>query len=126
MFGALAHGLPSLALPESADNFTNATLLAEAGAAQVLMPRELTGAAVRSSLRTVLGAVTYRQRAPRLADETAAMPSPADVAASQRAQHARPFGPSSTLSDLWDGYEGARRRRIMSPGDASAWKWAIR
>jgi UDP:flavonoid glycosyltransferase YjiC (YdhE family) len=84
MFGALAHGLPSLSLPQSADNFTNADLLAKAGAARTLMPGEVTGAAVRSGLRTVLDTGTYRERAHQLADEIAAMPSPEDVAAKLR------------------------------------------
>ena len=43
MFGVLAHGLPSVALPQSADNFVNANLLAGAGAARTLMPGEVTG-----------------------------------------------------------------------------------
>ncbi len=80
MFGALAHGLPSLALPKSADNFVNATLLAKAGAAQNLMPGEVTEACVRSGLRSVLDDAGYRQRAQLLADEIDAMPSPHEVA----------------------------------------------
>ena len=46
MFGVLAHGLPSVALPQSADNFINANLLTGAGAANTLMPGEVTGAAI--------------------------------------------------------------------------------
>jgi UDP:flavonoid glycosyltransferase YjiC (YdhE family) len=84
MFGVLAHGLPSVALPQSADNFTNANLLAGAGAAHTLMPGEVTGPAVRAALRTVLGTGTYRQRARELAEEIAAMPSAEDVAAGLR------------------------------------------
>jgi UDP:flavonoid glycosyltransferase YjiC (YdhE family) len=84
MFGVLAHGLPSVALPQSADNFINANLLAKAGAAYTLMPREVTGPAVRDTLRTVLGTGSYRQRARELADEIAAMPSTDDVAAALR------------------------------------------
>ena len=84
MLGVLAHGLPSVALPQSADNFINANLLAGAGAANTLMPGEVTGAAVRAALRTVLGTGTYRQRARTLAEEIAAMPSADDVAAELR------------------------------------------
>jgi MGT family glycosyltransferase len=84
MFGVLAHGLPSVALPQSADNFINANLLAEAGAAHTLMPGEVTGPAVRDALRTVLGTGSYRQRARELAEEIAAMPSTDDVAAALR------------------------------------------
>jgi UDP:flavonoid glycosyltransferase YjiC (YdhE family) len=81
MFGVLAHGLPSLALPQSADNFINANLLARAGAAQNLMPGEVTDSTVRSGLRSVLDDAGYRQRAKVLADEIRAMPSPGEVAA---------------------------------------------
>jgi UDP:flavonoid glycosyltransferase YjiC (YdhE family) len=81
MFGALAHGLPSVALPQSADNFTIANLLEKAGVAHTLMPAEVAGAAKRSGLRTVLDVAAYRQRACQLAGEIAAMPSPGDVAA---------------------------------------------
>lgn len=51
-----------------------------AGVAHTLMPAEVTGAAIRSGLRTVLAVITYRQRACQLVDEIAAMPSPGDVA----------------------------------------------
>ena len=64
-FGALADGLPSLALPQSADNFVIATRLAEAGAAHKLMPGEVTTAAVLAGLRSVLGTSNYRGRRPR-------------------------------------------------------------
>jgi hypothetical protein len=84
MLGVLAHGLPSVALPQSADNFINANLLAGAGAANTLMPGEVTGAAIRAALGTVLGTGTYRRAARKLADEIAAMPSADDVAAELR------------------------------------------
>jgi len=80
MFGVLAHGLPSVVLPQSADNFINAALLARAGTAQKLMPGELTSASVRSSVRLVLDDDSHRQRAQLLADEINAMPSPREVA----------------------------------------------
>jgi UDP:flavonoid glycosyltransferase YjiC (YdhE family) len=81
MFGVLAHGLASVTLPQSADNFVNADLLARAGAARTLMPGQVTGAAVRDAVRTVLDSASYRHRAGQLADEIAAMPSADDVAA---------------------------------------------
>jgi len=82
MFGVLAHGLPSLALPQSADNFKIADCLAAAGLSRTLMPGEVTAASVRAGLRAVLDDAGYRLRAQRLADEIAAMPSPDAVAAS--------------------------------------------
>jgi len=84
MFGLLAHGLPSVALPQSADNFTVAELIAEAGVARRLLPGEVTADAVRSHLRTVLGDASYATRARQVAEEIAAMPSPQDVAAALR------------------------------------------
>ena len=85
-FGALAHGLPSLVLPQSADNFTISGRLAEAGVAQVLMPGEVTAPALRAGLRSVLEVPIHRQRAHELAEEMALMPSPEDVAAKFRAR----------------------------------------
>ncbi len=38
MFGVLSHGLPSVALPQGADNFDNGTMMADAGTAILLMP----------------------------------------------------------------------------------------
>ncbi|HET6816707.1 MAG TPA: glycosyltransferase [Mycobacteriales bacterium] len=80
-FGVLAHGLPSVALPQSADNFTIADRLAAAGAAQALSPAEVTADGVRTALRTVLETGSYRAAARGLAAEIAAMPSPAETAA---------------------------------------------
>lgn len=85
-FGVLAHGLPSLALPQSADNFVIATRLVGAGVAHRLLPGEVTTAAVLAGLRSVLGASHYRQRARELAGEIAAMPSQDEVAARLRAK----------------------------------------
>jgi UDP:flavonoid glycosyltransferase YjiC (YdhE family) len=82
--GVLAHGLPSVALPQSADNFTIADQLAQAGVARTLMPGEVTASAIASGLRSVLDDVSYRQRAQQLAEEIASMPSPDDVAARLR------------------------------------------
>ena len=82
---ALAHGLPSLALPQSADNFVIAARLAEAGVAHRLMPGEVTTSAVLAGLRSVLGTSNYREHARELASEIAAMPSHDKVAATLKA-----------------------------------------
>jgi UDP:flavonoid glycosyltransferase YjiC (YdhE family) len=84
-FGVLAHGLPSLALPQSADNFVIAARLAQAGVACRLLPGEVTTAAVLAGLRSVVADPGYRQRAQELAAEIAAMPSHDEVAARLRA-----------------------------------------
>lgn len=85
MFGALAHALPQLALPQAADNFVNAALLRDAGVARVLMPDEVTSDAVRGAVEDLLRDTATRSTARTIADEITAMPSAADVAARLRA-----------------------------------------
>ncbi len=80
-FGVLAHGLPAVALPQSADNFVITQRLAAAGAARTLMPGQVTGEAVRSGVRAVLEDAGYRRSARLLAEEIAGMPAPEQVAA---------------------------------------------
>ena len=77
--GALAHGLPQLLLPQGADQFENASACQSAGAARVLMPDQLTPAAVRAEVVALLGAISYVERAREIAAEIAAMPSADDV-----------------------------------------------
>jgi UDP:flavonoid glycosyltransferase YjiC (YdhE family) len=84
-FGVLAHGLPSVALPQSADNFVIADRLAAAGAARVVMPDSVTEDAIRAAVRDVLDADRYRSRAQQLAAEIATMPSAQEVATLLRA-----------------------------------------
>jgi UDP:flavonoid glycosyltransferase YjiC (YdhE family) len=81
-FGVLAHGLPTVALPQSADNFAIGDRLAASGAARVLRPGEVTSDAVLAAVRTVLANNAYRDAARRIAMEIAAMPPPEDVAQS--------------------------------------------
>jgi hypothetical protein len=83
-FGVLAHALPAVVLPQSADNFAIAARLQAAGVAVTLMPHELHAASLRAAVRTVLEDPSYRAGAARLAAEVAAMPSPAGVAATLR------------------------------------------
>ena len=80
-FGVLAHSLPSLVLPQSADNFEIAGRLAGVGASEVLMPGQTTPDAVRSGLGAVLADPGYAGQARLLARQIAAMPSPSEVAA---------------------------------------------
>ncbi len=81
-FGVLAHGLPSVALPQAADNFTIGDRLAGAGAAAVLPPAQVSPTTVRDALHAVLSEASYAESARQLAAEIAAMPGPAEVAAS--------------------------------------------
>lgn len=80
MLGALAHGIPLLAVPHAADQFDNAAAVAAAGAGRVVMPDELTESAVRDAAHALLADPSYRDAARVIAAEIAAMPSAADVA----------------------------------------------
>ena len=80
MLAALAHALPSLFVPQGADQFDNAARCAELGVGIVLMPGDITVGAVRDAVATLLEAPSYRARARALAAEIASMPDPGDVA----------------------------------------------
>lgn len=84
-FGALAHGLPQVVLPQGADNFSNAALLEASGASRTLLPGDVAPGAVREAVREVLDNPRHRAAAVALAAEIEAMPSPDAVAASLRA-----------------------------------------
>jgi UDP:flavonoid glycosyltransferase YjiC (YdhE family) len=79
MLGALAHGVPMLAVPHAADQFENATAAAAAGAARVVLPDELSEPAVRDAAGALLDDASYRDAAQDIAAEIAAMPSAAEV-----------------------------------------------
>lgn len=88
MFGAIAHGLPQVAIPQGADNFSNAVALERAGIAISLQPGEVTSESLRAAVHKVLDDPAYRSAAGRAAAEIAAMPGPADVAAELRRRFA--------------------------------------
>jgi hypothetical protein len=85
MLGALAHGLPQIALPQAADNFINAELLARSGAATVLMPGEVSADTLRAAVHAALTQPSYRDAAATIATELASLPSPHATAAALRA-----------------------------------------
>jgi UDP:flavonoid glycosyltransferase YjiC (YdhE family) len=77
---ALAVGLPLVLVPQGADQFDNARACEHAGVARTLMPDEVTPAAVREAVSTVLrGDSSQRTVARALAAEVAAMPSAVEV-----------------------------------------------
>jgi len=87
---ALAHSLPMLILPQAADQFENALVCQEIGAAIVLMPGELSPDSVHSAVTALLDDPTYTENARRVSAEIAMMQSPAAVVASLANQlHAR-------------------------------------
>jgi UDP:flavonoid glycosyltransferase YjiC (YdhE family) len=77
-FGCLAAGVPQLVLPQGADQFLNAAMVAGAGAGEQLLPGTAEPDAVRDAAGRLLGG-TARDATRRLAAEIAAMPPPADV-----------------------------------------------
>jgi UDP:flavonoid glycosyltransferase YjiC (YdhE family) len=79
MLGALSHGLPQLVMPHGADQFLNAQALLATGAGRRLLPEEITPEEVAAGVRALLGEPGYREAARRLADEIAAMPTPAET-----------------------------------------------
>jgi MGT family glycosyltransferase len=80
-FGILAHGLPSVVVPQSADNFTISARLAAAGAARELLPHEVSRESVVAAVNAVLEGTGVRAAAQQLAAEIAQMPGPGQVAA---------------------------------------------
>ena len=81
MFGALAHALPQLLLPQGADQFANADACRDAGAAVALTPDEVTAEAVGMAVRRLLVSPSFWANASRIRREMTAMPAPADVLA---------------------------------------------
>jgi MGT family glycosyltransferase len=76
---ALAYGLPILFVPQAADQFENAAQVHALGAGVRLMPDELTVAAARSALKSLLSESSFRAEAQKVAAEIAAMPDPSAV-----------------------------------------------
>jgi UDP:flavonoid glycosyltransferase YjiC (YdhE family) len=79
--GAFGAALPQLLLPQGADQFTNAEAVVAAGVGDRLLGAEVTAEAVAEKARHLLTDTAVRDAARTLADEVAAMPSPAEVAA---------------------------------------------
>lgn len=77
----LAHGLPLLVLPQSANQFHQAEACADAGVARVLQPAAVTAAAVRDGVRALLADEHHAERCRAVQAELAAMPAPGDVVA---------------------------------------------
>jgi UDP:flavonoid glycosyltransferase YjiC (YdhE family) len=75
MLGALAYGVPQVALPRGTDQPQNAALLARAGAGVVVAPDEFAVDTIRAAVSRVTGDPAYRSAAERVRDEIAAMPS---------------------------------------------------
>lgn len=81
LLSALSHGIPTLALPQGADQFRNAERLAATGAGRMLMPPQVDVDSVRREARSLLSDDRYANNSARLREEIRAMPSPSEVAA---------------------------------------------
>jgi len=84
-FGALAHGIPQVIVPQGADNYDNAAMCERAGMAVVLRPDEFSARSVAEGVSAVLRDPRFLQAALLTADEIATMADPAEVAGMVRA-----------------------------------------
>ena len=84
MFGALAHGVPQVILPQGADNFEHAAMCETAGVGVSLPPDRLNGEALVAGVRHVLADASVAAASNRCAAEIAAMPDASQIAASLR------------------------------------------
>jgi len=81
MFGAMAHALPQLMLPQGADQFRNAEAGVRTGAALALEPPAATAAAIGDAVSRLLKEASFMSAAQRLRDQIAAMPNADDAIA---------------------------------------------
>jgi MGT family glycosyltransferase len=85
MFGALAHGVPQVIVPQGADNYEHAAICERAGTASVVRPDDFTPQRLATAVRTVLHTPDYAVAGRRCAEDIAAMPDPVQVARALRA-----------------------------------------
>jgi L-demethylnoviosyl transferase len=77
----VASGVPQLVIPQATDQFGTAERLSARGVALRLSPEQISSASVRQAVLELLRTPSYRENARSLAEELAALPSPAQVAA---------------------------------------------
>jgi len=90
MFGAMAHGLPQVVLPQGADNYINADAVVAAGLGLALRPDAMNADSVRDAVTSVLSDATFAKTAGVIADQVAAMPSPVEFVANLKTATVRP------------------------------------
>ncbi|QQQ73603.1 glycosyltransferase family 1 protein [Saccharothrix sp. 6-C] len=78
--GTFGVGVPQLVLPQGADQFSNAAVVAAAGLGDQLLGADVTAEAIAAKARHLLADEAVLGAARAIADEVAAMPSPHDVA----------------------------------------------
>ena len=77
--GALAHGVPLVLLPQSADQFYNASRAVPADVAISLTPEEATVDAIKFAMARILDEPGFAEAARRAARQLATMPGPNEV-----------------------------------------------
>jgi MGT family glycosyltransferase len=83
-FGALAHGVPQVILPQGADNYEHAAMCEGAGTAITLRPEMLTPTNLAAAVRAVIDDKAYTAASRRCAKEITAMPDATSVATALR------------------------------------------
>ncbi|MGM1063036.1 glycosyltransferase [Saccharothrix sp. Mg75] len=78
--GSFGAGVPQLVLPQGADQFANAEVVARHGLGERLLGADVTAEAVTATARRLLADGVVRDAVRAIAAEVAAMPSPEDVA----------------------------------------------
>jgi UDP:flavonoid glycosyltransferase YjiC (YdhE family) len=84
-FGALAHGVPQVILPQGADNYEHAAMCEHAGTAVALRPDDVSVVNIAAAVRRVLHEPSYTTAAGACANEIAAMPDAVDITQALRA-----------------------------------------
>jgi UDP:flavonoid glycosyltransferase YjiC (YdhE family) len=79
VLAALEVGLPQLLLPQGADQFFNAQILTEAGAARALSNDAQRLGTITEAVQALFGDSPEREAAARLRNEIGAMPSPTEA-----------------------------------------------
>lgn len=83
-FGALAHGVPQVILPQGADNFEHAAMCEGAGTAVTVRPEALTADSLAAAVRRVMDDGAYAVASRVCAEEIAVMPDADAVATALR------------------------------------------
>ena len=83
-FGALAHGIPQVILPQGADNYEHAAMCERAGTAIALRPEEVTPANLAAAVRRVVFDADHAEASRKCAAEIVAMPDAVSVATTLR------------------------------------------
>jgi MGT family glycosyltransferase len=89
MFGALAHGVPQIVIPQGADNFVNGEHIERCGVGLAILPADLNPDEVQRCVCAVLGDAAFTAKAAELAREVAAMPDANEVARELAARFGR-------------------------------------